>query len=325
MEYVINVLIYFLFYISIPVTIRYVILRKPIESNWVVIAVLVPIFIGFSIFINIQRDEGLKKIHQELNVPYKPEPHMVGSPILYIAMALSYYILRRGHKKSKTMIDQSVRYVPTTPAVTGVASINSSESGSQLTQKSMITDKPHISQEQGDVDEDRIYAAIAKELETGATEKGLWTRLFAECGGDEKQTKVLYIKQRAERLISAERARLERVAQERAAEARTAELVQRKTMELSGVIEQLRLKGYQIKKITSGWKVREPLGGRIKLGSDGALLEYASGQVGAPTELKSQLPRHREVPHSNDGKNLEDISDEIIPLFDDENSDKNKK
>lgn len=54
------------------------------------------------------------------------------------------------------------------------------------------------------VDEDLIYALIAEELEAGLPEKGLWTRLFAECGGDEKQTQVLYIKQRAQRLIAAE-------------------------------------------------------------------------------------------------------------------------
>lgn len=65
---------------------------------------------------------------------------------------------------------------------------------------------------------DAIYEEIAREMETGKTEKGLWTRLFAECSGDEQQTKVLYIKQRAEKLISAERARLEQEASERAAE-----------------------------------------------------------------------------------------------------------
>lgn len=96
------------------------------------------------------------------------------------------------------------------------------------------------SEQQTAVDEDHIYAAIAKELETGATEKGLWTRLFAECDGDEKQTKVLYIKQRAERLISAERARLERVAQERAAEAARLELIRLMTKkELSDKIQAL--------------------------------------------------------------------------------------
>lgn len=68
------------------------------------------------------------------------------------------------------------------------------------------------------IDEDRIYAKIAEELETKATDKGLWTRLFAESGGDEKQTKVLYIKQRAERLIAVEHARLDQTAKERAAE-----------------------------------------------------------------------------------------------------------
>jgi hypothetical protein len=68
------------------------------------------------------------------------------------------------------------------------------------------------------VDEERVYAEIATELEGAVADKGLWTRLFAECGGDEKQTKVLYIKQRAERLISSERLRLEQAARERAAE-----------------------------------------------------------------------------------------------------------
>lgn len=66
-------------------------------------------------------------------------------------------------------------------------------------------------------DEDRIYAAIAKELEDGVQDKGLWTRLFAESDGDEKQTKVLYIKQRAERLMVAERMRRAQVEREQEA------------------------------------------------------------------------------------------------------------
>ncbi|MDP1613573.1 MAG: hypothetical protein Q8M11_21135 [Sulfuritalea sp.] len=69
------------------------------------------------------------------------------------------------------------------------------------------------------VDEERIYATIADELEAGTQDKGLWTRLFAECGGVENQTKVLYIKQRADRLIAAERSRLEQARREHAAEA----------------------------------------------------------------------------------------------------------
>lgn len=111
MGYVINVLVFFLFYSSIPIAIRYVILRKPIKSKWIAIGILVPIFIGFSIFINIQRDEAEKKLDQEFNMSYKPSPHMLGSPILYIAMALSYGILRRGYKKAETIKDESVQQV----------------------------------------------------------------------------------------------------------------------------------------------------------------------------------------------------------------------
>lgn len=47
---------------------------------------------------------------------------------------------------------------------------------------------------------DSIYARIADELESGNTDKGLWTRLWAECGGDDTQTRVQYIKHRAEAL-----------------------------------------------------------------------------------------------------------------------------
>ena len=57
------------------------------------------------------------------------------------------------------------------------------------------------------VNSDEIYAAIALEMETDTIDKGLWTRLYAECDGDEKQTKVLYIKRRADRLIAAEKSR----------------------------------------------------------------------------------------------------------------------
>lgn len=54
--------------------------------------------------------------------------------------------------------------------------------------------------------DDKIFAAIADELETGAIDKALWTRLFAECGGDERKQKVRYIQIRAERLRNAKAA-----------------------------------------------------------------------------------------------------------------------
>ena len=63
-----------------------------------------------------------------------------------------------------------------------------------------------------DIDEDTIYAAVAEELESGKTDKGLWTRLYAECNGDERQTKVLYITRRSEKLMASENASREQLA-----------------------------------------------------------------------------------------------------------------
>lgn len=59
------------------------------------------------------------------------------------------------------------------------------------------------------LDEDQIYIQIAEELDSGGLDRGLWTRLFAEYDGDEKQIKVMYIKQRAERLTAIAKARRE--------------------------------------------------------------------------------------------------------------------
>lgn len=44
--------------------------------------------------------------------------------------------------------------------------------------------------------EDRLYERIAQELEANAVDKGIWTKAFAQAGGDDKQTRVLYIKVR---------------------------------------------------------------------------------------------------------------------------------
>ena len=64
-----------------------------------------------------------------------------------------------------------------------------------------------------------IYEAIANELESGETDKGLWTRLFAESNGDEKKTKVAYINQRAAKLMDAERTRIIESGRKKSAEA----------------------------------------------------------------------------------------------------------
>jgi|CXWL01.1.fsa_nt_gi hypothetical protein len=61
-----------------------------------------------------------------------------------------------------------------------------------------ISAKP--SQSAAEVHEDRLYAQIAQELDTYTVDKALWTKAYAQAGGDEKQTRVLYIKARFVRL-----------------------------------------------------------------------------------------------------------------------------
>jgi hypothetical protein len=52
--------------------------------------------------------------------------------------------------------------------------------------------------------EDRIYAQVGEEIESGNTDKGIWTRAFSQAGGDDKQTRVLYIQSRVAKLLAAE-------------------------------------------------------------------------------------------------------------------------
>lgn len=48
---------------------------------------------------------------------------------------------------------------------------------------------------------DQIYEQIADEIERGNIQRGAWTRIYAECEGDESRTKVEYIRYRATTLL----------------------------------------------------------------------------------------------------------------------------
>jgi hypothetical protein len=52
--------------------------------------------------------------------------------------------------------------------------------------------------------EDRIYAQVGEELESGNTDKGIWTKAFAQAGGDDKNTRLLYIQLRVAKLLALE-------------------------------------------------------------------------------------------------------------------------
>lgn len=56
--------------------------------------------------------------------------------------------------------------------------------------------------------DDWAFEKVADELETSTTDKVLWTRVFAESGGEESKAKALYIQRRVVVLLEAERKRL---------------------------------------------------------------------------------------------------------------------
>lgn len=56
--------------------------------------------------------------------------------------------------------------------------------------------------------EDWAYEQVGEELDSNKPDKGIWTKAFAQAGGNDIQTKVLYIKMRVEKLIAVEQARL---------------------------------------------------------------------------------------------------------------------
>jgi len=56
--------------------------------------------------------------------------------------------------------------------------------------------------------EDKAYDQVGQELETNTVDRATWTKAFAQAGGDDKQTRVVYIQLRVEKLVSAGTERL---------------------------------------------------------------------------------------------------------------------
>lgn len=63
-----------------------------------------------------------------------------------------------------------------------------------------IKNSAPVSMNSNVIDEDILYETVANEIETGNINKGLWTRLLVEMDGDEKKTKIAYIKYRLDQL-----------------------------------------------------------------------------------------------------------------------------
>lgn len=129
-----------------------------------------------------------------------------------------------GWKKSRLLQDLSTASIPSQPTSPFPASITRQSVHSQPSHSAQVANAttqsppPTSIQTHFAVDEDAVYATVAAELESGNTDKGLWIRIYAECDGDEQKTKIGYIRQRAEKLIAAESARISALEHQRAEE-----------------------------------------------------------------------------------------------------------
>ncbi len=90
------------------------------------------------------------------------------------------YSVTEGQTKSSESTDSPIQFR------------QSQENAPQVQERSLIEEK----------NLDEIYARIALEIESENVDKGLWTRLYAECDGDEIKVKVAYIKARAKKLTT---------------------------------------------------------------------------------------------------------------------------
>lgn len=77
--------------------------------------------------------------------------------------------------------------------------------------------------------EEKAYDQVGQELETHTVDRATWTKAFAQAGGDDQQTRVVYIQLRVEKLVSSGMVRLK--AEHELADRRAKEEAQAKAAE----------------------------------------------------------------------------------------------
>lgn len=90
--------LYTILYLSIPIIIRYLVLKRPIKRRFIIFIILIPIYLTFSFIIQQKRSKGQEEIYRKFNIPYENTSHMIGSPLLFTSMIIAYFILHKGAK-----------------------------------------------------------------------------------------------------------------------------------------------------------------------------------------------------------------------------------
>lgn len=153
----------------------------------------------------------------------------------WVASLLTQRLLARNAISASVSPLQPIRQVPIAPAQpiqsASLFVTPAPAAPAQMTMPTNTTPVPSINDSPpSPFDEDSVYEVVANEMESGKTDKGLWTRLYAEFDGDENKTKIAYIKQRAVKLIDAERRRLAELENARVAAAAESERIRRMSL-----------------------------------------------------------------------------------------------
>lgn len=137
-------------------------------------------------------------------MPFPRQPYPWGSVLMWVVFAFLVGFISTHPPKEFT--DSSMQsamrvifgavYAAITAIVVGVYKYFNRKPNQFFS--GFISDKPN--QNTAEAHEDRLYAQIAQELDTDTVDKALWTKAYAQAGGDEKQTRVLYIKARFARM-----------------------------------------------------------------------------------------------------------------------------
>ena len=126
---------------------------------------------------------GLDNVAGTSHLPSDPRPAVTREPAL----------------ERQFSDDSSERRMQATPAGTSKAMSPTQPTANPIAPVSIPAE---LSQNTIEAHEERFYEQIAQELDTNTVDKGLWTKAYAQAGGDDQQTRVLYIKARLVRLIA---------------------------------------------------------------------------------------------------------------------------
>ena len=130
-------------------------------------------------------------------------------------------------------------------------------------------------------EEEQLFLQVHNELENGITNQGLWMKAVASCNGDELLAKSKYVKLRVQS-IRDEKNIEKAIWEESVAIAEKLKMAEEKASqdikinERQKVINDLEKLGYSVKKNSTHWVVKEPLGGRVKISTFAELKEYLS-------------------------------------------------